>query len=121
MKWIWKLCLWFTSVAVPIVIAACYGMPYRFAKDGKVVDAQTKKGIAYIDISCVKDDRTVSSFNSWEDGHFVLQYDKPCDSLLIEDIDGEENGGVYKTKSVAYDPIDDEPIIIELERDRNSN
>ena len=41
MKLAEKALLGFISVVVPVIVAACYGVPYRYSKSGKVVDKDT--------------------------------------------------------------------------------
>ena len=37
-----KLGSWVLTVAVPVVIAACYGVAYKFSRGGKVVDSHER-------------------------------------------------------------------------------
>jgi hypothetical protein len=100
MKWIAKILLWIIGVAIPVVIAACYGMPYKFSKTGKVVDAETKAGIDGIQVTCVQggQDEDVAFTYS---GDFTLWYDIPCDTLQIKDVDGAQNGE-YQDREIEF-------------------
>ncbi|MFH1808758.1 MAG: hypothetical protein ABIJ09_08430 [Pseudomonadota bacterium] len=112
-----KFALWFLTGFIPVVIAACYGMPYdyrsaRFVKPGRVLDIQSKAGIPGIQVLCTTPTGDIQSFAySDEEGQFVLGYDRPCQTVLVEDIDGEENGGQYATAEVPFEPGDEDQVI----------
>lgn len=36
MKWLYKLALWLVGLLVPVVLAACYGVPYQYTRRGEV-------------------------------------------------------------------------------------
>jgi len=110
-----RFLLWLIGVALPVFIAACYGMPYRFSKQGRVIDAETKQGIPNIMVSCVRAGRDEFTIPSWENGRFELSYDLPCDELRLEDTDGEENGGRFEAKTVPFCESCDE-ITVEMSR-----
>ena len=38
MKWLYRICLWLACIAIPAVIAACYGAPYRTTRPDRVMD-----------------------------------------------------------------------------------
>ncbi|OIP38846.1 MAG: hypothetical protein AUK47_10965 [Deltaproteobacteria bacterium CG2_30_63_29] len=84
--------LGFMGFVVPVIVAACYGVPYRFTKAGKVVDSVTKVGIGGIRVSCVNDGTVNDATVTAEDGTFAIWYDTPCEELRAEDPDGTENG-----------------------------
>ena len=98
-----RLLLWLTTVAIPVFIAACYGAPYRYSKTGKVIDAESEDGIDGIQVTCVEGDYETSMAYTGPDGVFWLSYDAPCDALRIEDVDGEDHGGVYLPRTVPFD------------------
>ena len=110
MRYVSRFLLWTTGLVVPVMIAACYGMSYAFTKCGKVVDAESKAGIGNIEVTCMRDG--VAGGGSYTDveGGFCLGYDEPCDTLEAVDVDGEENGGEYQSKSVPFDGEDDVTI-----------
>lgn len=101
MKLISKFFLWLIGVAIPVVIAACYGAPYGFSKSGKVIDSDSKSGINNIQVSCLSSGVEQDMAYTGSDGSFWLNYDY-CDELKIEDIDGEENGGTYLPRTIPF-------------------
>ncbi len=113
MRLIAKFFLWLISVAIPVVIAACYGAPFAYSKTGKVVDSETKEGVNGIQVACLLDGYEQDVAYSWEDGTFWIHYDAPCDSLHLEDVDGEDNGGYYEPRTVPIDE-DCEELVVEL-------
>ncbi len=108
--------LWLMGVAVPVFLAACYGMPYRFSKIGKVIDSESKTGINGIEVSCLNNEQVLDVSHSYEDGKFEIWYDQPCDVLVFEDVDGEENGGLYSQKQIVFDE-DTDNIIVEMDQE----
>lgn len=113
MKWAYRCMLWLLGVAIPVFLAACYGMPYRFSKTGKVVDRATGDGIYGLKVSCPANGYSQSDYTN-PDGSFTLFYDTPCERLEISDTDGDDNGR-YQDKAV---PFCDECAeqVVELER-----
>lgn len=128
MKIIKRSLLWMLTAAVPVVIAACYGVPANYkTKLGKVVSSGDKQGIKGILVSCEHDDSSdagvVEDAGVAEDagviedagfvapqgeltdenGEFYLDYDEtnPCDRIAVKDIDGAENGEFVDTE-VAF-------------------
>jgi hypothetical protein len=102
MRLVARCFLWLLTVAVPVVIAACYGPMYRFSKSGKVIDSQTKEGINNIQVTCLRNGYEQDVAYSLTTGQFDIYYDAACDELLFEDIDGEENGGTYVQRTVEF-------------------
>lgn len=94
MKGIARFLLWVLAVAIPVVIAACYGMPYRFVR-GRVVDARTQKGLKGIEVTCMRDGQATDSTYTWDDGSFEVGGNASCDEVVARDIDGVDNGGSY--------------------------
>lgn len=115
MRIIAKFFLWLTTIAIPVVIAACYGMAYKFTKTGHVVDSETKAGIQGISVSCMVGGNVEAADTTYEDGSFWLEFNTACDELLVEDVDGEDNGGQYVDRSVPFCK-DCEDITIELHK-----
>lgn len=115
------------TAAVPVVIAACYGVPADYkVKLGKVVSGADQTPIQGIQVSCVHDGETVDAgvaedagqvedageaqaydVLTDENGQFSLDYSEgnPCDSLQLNDVDGAENGGDFAPKTVPF--VDD--------------
>lgn len=115
MRTIAKFFLWLTTIALPVVIAACYGMPYRFSKTGHVVDSETKEGILGIEVACMRAGSAQATAYTLEDGSFWLEFNDPCDHYRVEDVDGEDNGGQYVSRDVEWCK-DCEEITIELHK-----
>jgi len=110
-----RFLLWLIGVAIPVFIAACYGMPYQYSKRGRVVDRQTQEGIPNIMVTCVRAGNDQFSIPSWDDGRFELSYDLPCDDVRLTDTDGVDNGGEYKQRVVSFcDTCGD--IVVEMDK-----
>lgn len=77
------------TTTVPVVIAACYGMAYRYTRQGRVVDRATGQGVAGMKVTCAQGGATAST---GADGAFTLPDDDRCDSVQVEDADGAANG-----------------------------
>jgi hypothetical protein len=109
-----KFFLWLMGVAIPVVIAACYGPMYSYSKSGKVLDSDSKEGINNIQVSCLSGGTEQDMAYTNRDGTFWLTYDY-CDELKVEDIDGEDNGGIYLPRTIPFDP-DCVDLTIELHK-----
>jgi hypothetical protein len=102
------------TLAIPVVIAACYGVQYAFSKSGKVIDKSTHAGINGIKVSCVLADGTVESeCYSDSEGSFVLMFDNACSKVTAEDVDGTENGK-YSRAEIAYSE-ESSVLLLEME------
>lgn len=133
MKIVKRSLLWMLTAAVPVVIAACYGVPANFkTKLGKVVSSADKQGIKGIQVSCENDGAASDDAGIVEDagvledagaapnqgvltdetGAIYLNYDEnfPCDNIVVKDIDGAENGEFVDTQ-VAFVNDDSEQTI----------
>ena len=101
------------TTAVPVVIAACYGVPYNFTQRGRVVDRDTKQGIGGLMVECrTASDATTESNYSGTDGSFVLiaLNAADCQKVAVEDLrDGSTR---YAPTSVASNSSSE--IIIEV-------
>lgn len=112
MKHVSKWLLRAVTMAVPVVIAACYGMMYRYSRAGKVVDASTGTGIPGIQVTCLRGGLQDGLAMTDASGGFLLDYDA-CDELEAKDVDGTENGS-YQTKKIPFPPGSDD-ITVSLE------
>jgi hypothetical protein len=102
LKHLARIVLKLATLGIPVVIAACYGMPYQYSRQGRVIDKSTHLGIGGIRVTCLDEEGAVDSeTRSGENGSFVLYYDQICATLMAEDDDGAENGGKYKATSLA--------------------
>jgi putative lipoprotein (rSAM/lipoprotein system) len=111
MQAIKRVLLWIITVAIPVTIAACYGVAYRFSALGKVVDADTGDPIEGIQVSCLDaDGLDMSTVWSDEQGQVTIDYDEPCDKLRAVDVDEAENGS-YASKDVPFDGNASETLI----------
>lgn len=114
MRSVKKALLWILTVAIPVTIAACYGVAQRFSMGGRVTDATTGDGIEGIEVTCV-DAGSFDSSMTWSDanGDFSVDYDTPCATVRADDVDGADNGS-YVTATVPFDENADE-ILIEMD------
>ena len=96
-----RFLLWIVTGAVPFVIAACYGVMYSFSRNGRVVDAVTHTGIQGIQVTCRAGGYVQSMANSATDGSFVIDYDQPCETVELTDVDGAANGS-YQATTVPF-------------------
>ena len=106
MRNVQRVLLWLITGAIPVVIAACYGVVMEYYKPGKVTDKTSQKGIPDVEVRCaglaedagpVEDaaaDPGVLAISDAE-GSFVISVLPSCDTLRFVDVDGEENGGQY--------------------------
>jgi hypothetical protein len=88
MRRISRLFLKVVTLAVPVFIAACYGIAYSFSQRGKVLDRDTKKGIADLRVECrsTSDAITDMTHTAW-DGTFQLyaQSETACTTIAVLD------------------------------------
>lgn len=117
MRKLQRLLLGVLSSIVTVSIACAYGIPYAFAKRGRVVDVATKAGIAGIRVTCADPagDRTLDVTD--ERGDFSVEFDRgqvDCVALAFDDVDGAE-GGAYQQKTVTGVPGDQQDLVIELD------
>lgn len=102
MKQLARACLRLALLAVPVVIAACYGPIARFGRSGKVIDKETHEGLSDIRVSCIKNGATLDSTLSYS-GDFSLYFDEPCDSIDAEDtVTGDAGVARYQKTSLPY-------------------
>jgi hypothetical protein len=112
-----RFLLWILTSAIPVFLAACYGAPYGYSKNGRVIDSESKEGISGIKVICSENGNDWNYSYSWTDGYFNVDYDVPCDKLVLVDEDGLENGGFYPRRVVPFDEDCDE-ITVEMTRDK---
>jgi len=117
MRHLERLLLGALSSAVTVFIACAYGVPYAFAKHGRVVDAATKLGIGGIRVTCADPalDRTMDV--TGEDGTFFVPFKSgvvDCVALAFADVDGAA-GGAYQQKIVTGVAGDQPDIVVELD------
>lgn len=108
-----RFLLGIVTTAIPVVIAACYGMAYQFSQRGKVVNKTTKAGVAGLRVECRTDsnamtDRTYSA----TDGSFDLYTSSRggCKTIAVDD--DRESGARYASTTADPDPSRD--ITIEV-------
>lgn len=108
-----RFLLGIVTTAIPVVIAACYGMAYEFAQRGKVVNKSTKAGVAGLRVECRTEsnamtDRTYTA----SDGAFALHAASQdgCRTIAVDD--DRESGARYASTTAASDPSHD--ITIEV-------
>ena len=100
------------AAAVPVTIAACSGALME-TRNGRVVDQASGTGIKGIEVECSYGDGGGPVSTSADDGSFTLSYDVPCDNLVVSDVDGAENGGLYQSRTIPF-PAGTGDITIEL-------
>jgi hypothetical protein len=97
-----------------VFIACAYGVPWRYAKAGRVVDAAAGEGIPGIQAGCVLAGAVREADVSGADGGFALHIETRCDELRFTDVDGAENGA-YATQAIPFTEGDEYDLLIELE------
>ena len=92
-----RIVLKLVLLGIPMVIAACYGMPL-YMKNGRVVDADTKEGLDDIKIKCVGGVKFKGSDISSGDGRWSVD----CDGTSLELEDTKEPKR-YQKKTISSD------------------
>jgi hypothetical protein len=114
MKAIARACLKLVILAIPVTIAACYGMMTRYNKRGYVIDKQTRQGIDGVEVKCILSGGAIGASNISTNGAFDLYYDTLCDHLEAEEAPAD--GAVrYKKTSVPFDE-NSSTVTIEMEK-----
>lgn len=109
----------FTGV-FPVFIAACYGPAANFGPPDSfegIVRDPAGNPIPDILVRCMDgEDEVASTYTMAGDGAFQLPglYDDPCETLIFEDVDGEENGGTFAPKSIELDGVEYFEVTLEL-------
>lgn len=126
------------TLCSPVVLAACYGMEiddgadyggdvgvadtgsraFGLRKAGRVVDGATKRGVRGMAVSCLSNGTTIDSDWTDRNGKFSLRYraERDCDTLRIDDIDGDLNGAYTAQRIDAAQGPDGRDLLVELER-----
>jgi hypothetical protein len=108
MKRLASIALRVVALGIPMIIAACYGMPARFSRSGKVIDQESHDSIQDIKISCMDKSGTATDYtNSGTEGSWYLYYDVACDHLDAEDT---MNPARYVKTTVAFPAADGSTI-----------
>jgi len=117
MKWLEKGALALMTGVMPVFIAACYGMPMDGSVSvwGNVKDKVSKNPIGNILVRCMRSGVSVDeTYTGAGDGSYSLfvPAEDGCEFIRFEDIDGEENGGLYQTKEIPFE--DNASVELEL-------
>ncbi|MBI5544480.1 MAG: hypothetical protein HY901_11355 [Deltaproteobacteria bacterium] len=113
MKSLARACLRLAMLAVPVVIAACYGPIARYSRSGKVIDKDTHANLSDIEVSCVsKDGIEAESARSYQ-GDFTLYYDVPCDHFEASDTVSPAR---YQKQTVAFSEESAGTLTISMEK-----
>lgn len=113
--------LWFFATIVAggsLTGCGMYGPPPRsyYTMNGKVIQKDSKEGIKNIKITI---HNTNDSVFTSKDGSFKIENKELIGiqsiTIEIEDIDGEENGGEFSSKTVELNDYRRKEISIELE------
>lgn len=88
-----------------LVMSACYGAPMPY--QGVRVTTQDGQPIPDLKLSLQEGNNTVNEVRTDVDGFNGFMIDKPTDnySILIEDTDGIENLGEFKTMELSLEPV----------------
>lgn len=118
MKNVARFGLWILSLFMPVVIAACYGVPADSStlrqKCGTAKDSGSKVGIKGIQVTCSRNGEELGMTYTDDAGAYCVGFhaEEPCDTLVFEDVDGLDNGGQYLTKS---EPMVDDGLVLDVE------
>ncbi len=104
MRRVSRFLLGMVTTSIPVVIAACYGMMYQFSQRGRVIDRNSKAGVAGLRVECRTDsnsmtDRTYSA----SDGSFDLHTTSSDDCTTIAVDDDRESGARYASTTARPD------------------
>lgn len=114
MRWLARAALAALGSVVTVFIACAYGVPWRYVKAGRVLDAATGQGIPGIRAGCRLGAGLVSYDVADADGDFELHVDSRCDELRFDDVDGAANGA-YASTALPFTDGDELDLVVELE------
>lgn len=122
MRMLAKFFLWIVGMAIPVVIAACYGPSMRYQKDGQpegkptgqVLDKNTRQPVAGLEVRCLSKEQVRFITRTSALGTFHLLDPFLCDQLQFNDLDGDANQGLHKDKQISYRPGPSQ-LVVELE------
>lgn len=118
-------------LAVPCVIAACYGMSARFTKQGRVIDKDSHAGVGDMKVGCIdsagKEVASAITNTAWIDpapdagvagaadtgvevpdtttGTYTLWHDVECDHLEVTDTKSPARYVAQKTVPYATETV----------------
>ena len=102
MRIISRFLLGIVTFVIPVVIAACYGLAYTFTQRGRVIDKNSKAGVAGLRVDCRSaSNATTDSTLSASDGAFDLHALSPASCATIAVQDEREVGPHYPATTVA--------------------
>lgn len=104
-----RLGLRLLTLAVPSVLAACYG-PSVLTR-GQVIDSETKEGIEGISVSCEANSSNRVGTRTGTGGYFQLDYVGECETLVAEDVDGELRGSYQRAEVKSPGSVE---VVIEM-------
>jgi hypothetical protein len=114
MRWLARAALAALGSVVTVFIACAYGVPWRYAKAGHVVDAGTGEGIPGVRVGCLLGGVVGPSVLSGDGGAFQLHLDTRCDALAFDDVDGADHGA-YASASLPFAEADELELLVALE------
>jgi hypothetical protein len=101
MKNVSRWMLGLVTSAIPVVIAACYGVAYTFSQRGRVVDKSSKAGVAGLKVECRSTSNAVGDISySESDGQFSLFATSSDSCTNVRVTDEREVGTHYATTTV---------------------
>ena len=101
MKTVSRWMLGLVTSAIPVVIAACYGVAYTFSQRGRVVDKSTKAGVVGLKVECRSTINAVGDISySENDGQFSLFGTSRDSCANVRVTDEREVGTHYATTTV---------------------
>ena len=119
MKLLEKSALFLMSGIMPVFIAACYGAPIEgdtVNAWGAVKDKASGNPIGNILVRCLFGQSIeAETYTAMGDGSYEFSFESwdGCDELEFEDVDGEDNGGKFATKTIPF--AEEAEVALELE------
>ena len=109
MKSIKKLFVFLTTGTMAVVLAACYGVPvddmYQSLITAKDSSGEPINGLKVTLVTTAND--SIPEFTN-ENGEAIIRYfqDEEASKLIVEDVDGADNGGEFLKNEQDYDGSD---------------